>query len=89
MANRATGAQDGARYIEGGYRVLYHELPLSPDERRARREDAIEMLTAGLISPVQAYQELHPGVTPAQAKRAIAEIKAPTVAADAPEATDD
>ena len=59
------------------------------DERRARREDAIEMLTAGLISPVQAYQELHPGVTPAQAKRAIAEIKAPTVAADAPEATDD
>lgn len=80
MSNRATGAQDGARYVEGGYRVLYHELPLSPDERRARREDAIAMLEAGLVSPIQAYQELHPGVTRAQATRAILEIRDPDAA---------
>jgi hypothetical protein len=43
--------------------VLYHELPLSPDERRARREDAIAMLEAGLISRADAYRELHPGVS--------------------------
>ena len=74
MSNRATGAQDGARYVEGGYRVLYHELPLSPEERKARREDAIEMLNAGLMSRVDAYRELHPGVSHEQARRAIADI---------------
>ena len=77
MYNRATGARDGARYIEGGYRVLYHELPLSPDERKARREDVLAMLEAGLVSRVGAYMELHPGVTAAQATRAIGEIDAP------------
>ena len=88
MANRATGAQDGARYIEGGYRVLYHELPLSPDERRARREDAIAMLDAGLISRADAYRELHPGVSRVQAERAIDAISTgPTV--EPPEAAED
>lgn len=80
LYNRATGAVEGRRYVEGGYRVLYHELPLSPDERRARREDVIAMLEAGLISPVGAYMELHPGVTKAQATRAILEIRDPDLA---------
>ena len=79
MSNRARQAGAGQRYVEGGYRVLYHELPLSPDERRARREDVIEMLDAGLISPVAAYIELHPGVTKAQATREIMSIKGGTV----------
>jgi hypothetical protein len=33
-----------------------------------------------LISPIQAYQELHPGVTRAQATRAILEIRDPDAA---------
>jgi len=82
MFNRATGAPEGRRYVEGGYRVLYHELPLSPEERRARREDVIAMLEAGLLSPVGAYMELHPGVTKAQATRAILEIRDPDAADD-------
>ena len=79
MYNRATGAVEGRRYVEGGYRVLYHELPLSPEERRARREDVIAMLEAGLLSPVGAYMELHPGVTKAQATREILSIQGGTV----------
>jgi hypothetical protein len=82
LYNRATGAQEGRRYFEGGYRVLYHELPLSPEERKARREDAIAMLDAGLLSPVGAYMDLHPGVTKAQATRAIMEIRDPDAAPD-------
>ena len=74
LYNRATGATENARYVEGGYRVLYHELPLSPDERKARREDVLAMLDAGLVSRVDAYRELHPGVSRAQAERAVAEI---------------
>ena len=79
MSNRARGAAEGNRYVEGGYKVLYHELPLSPEERRARREDVIAMLEAGLVSPVHAFQELHPGVTKAQAEREIMDIQGGTV----------
>jgi hypothetical protein len=33
---------------------------MSPDELKAQREDIIEKLKAGLISPIMAVQELNP-----------------------------
>lgn len=43
-------------YPEGGYSVLYREIPLSPDEMRARREHVLAMLEAGLMDRVEAIR---------------------------------
>lgn len=75
MLNRA----ENANYPEFGYRVTYHGIPQSAAEREAQRRHLVELLGAGLISPVAAYQELHPGVTEAEALaqlRAIRETQA-------------
>jgi hypothetical protein len=75
MINRATGS----RWPEWGYSVSYQEIPLSPDERKARREDVLALLDAGLLSNVQAYRELNPGLSEEQARQdlqAIARLKA-------------
>ena len=52
LFNRATGSA----YPEGGYSVLYREVPLSPEELDARRKHALEMLTAGLMDKVEALR---------------------------------
>lgn len=72
MVNRATGSN----YPEHSYNVVYTELPLSPEERTARREDVLALLAAGLITPTKAYQELNPGVSAEQARQDLDEIVA-------------
>jgi len=61
---------------EFGYSVHYQDLPLSPEELRSRREHALALMSAGLMSRVDAYLELHPGLTRAQAQLDLAEIDA-------------
>ena len=58
---------EGASYPEGGYRVAYQGIPLSSQERDAQRRHLLELLDAGLMDPVEAWQELHPGATYEQA----------------------
>jgi hypothetical protein len=43
-------------YPEGGYSVLYREIPLSPQEMDARRKHILEMRAAGLMSDVDALR---------------------------------
>lgn len=56
LANRFLGES----LPEDGYRVAYQALPLSPDEIKAQREDIIQKLSAGLISPITAMQMMYP-----------------------------
>jgi hypothetical protein len=43
-------------YPEGGFSVIYREIPLSPQEMEARRKHVLEMLAAGLMSEVDALR---------------------------------
>jgi len=52
LYNRSTGSS----FPEGGYSVLYREVPLSPEELDARRTHAMEMLEAGLMDRVEALR---------------------------------
>lgn len=72
LLNRALGLG----LPEFGYSVHYQDLPLSPEELRSRREHALALLQAGLMSRVDAYLELHPGLTRAQAQLDLQEIDA-------------
>ena len=66
----------GANLPESGYRVVYTPLGLSPEEMRAQREDIVQKLTAGLISPVDAMQMLNPDLDPIEAKQQLERIRA-------------
>jgi hypothetical protein len=84
MLNRV----ESKAYPEGGYRLTYHGIPQSAVERQALREHLLALLQSGLIDPVTAYQELHPGVTDDQAMtalRAIAKIRAELAAPPPPD----
>jgi hypothetical protein len=72
LINRATGSD----LPEGGYSVVYREIPLSPGELEARRKHALELHAAGLLSRVDAYIEMHPGMTADGARQALAAIDA-------------
>ena len=72
LINRALGLG----LPEYGYSVLYQDLPLSPDELQARRTNIIELLGSRLISRLDAYLELHPGMTREQARSDLATIDA-------------
>lgn len=50
-------------FPETGYSVTYEEIPRSPQERVARREEITWEQESGLASPIDAYRELHPGTT--------------------------
>ena len=43
-------------YPEGGFSVIYREIPLSPQEMEARRAHVLQMLAAGLMSEVDALR---------------------------------
>jgi len=67
---------------ESGYRVVYGQVPLSPDEIKARREDVFELLERGMISRVGAYARLNPGISRTQAARALDGIEGRADAVD-------
>lgn len=77
LINRHTGAG----LPESDYEVVYREIPLSPDELKARREHALAMVQAGLMSPAEAYRETHAGMSLEQAAREVAKLTGPVVAA--------
>ncbi len=84
MLNRAEGRTGSRAYPEFGYRVTYHGVPQSAMERQALREHLLALMGSGLIDPVSAYQELHPGTTDEQALKAlqgVAEVKAKVASA--------
>lgn len=45
---------------ESGYRIKYQSIPLTPEERKAQREDLAQKIQLGLIGPIEAIKELHP-----------------------------
>lgn len=60
---------------EEGYRVQYAQLNLSPEEMKAQREDVIQKMSAGLISPVDAIMILNPGFDEEEAKAELDKIR--------------
>lgn len=71
LLNRAYGEQ---RYPETGYRITYEGVPYSAEEQRGQREQVEGLRREGLMSRVQAYQAMHPGASPEDAKRALLAI---------------
>jgi len=59
---------------ESGYRQNYTTLPLSPQELKARQEHNGQMVAAGRMSQVDAYQDEHPGTTREEAIAALQRI---------------
>jgi hypothetical protein len=84
LLKRFIGNPAGQGYPESGYQVRYKELPLSPDERRARREDVLALLEAGLMTQAEAYQEMHPGLSFEVAARRVEALEAAAPAPVAP-----
>lgn len=70
VLNSATGSA----YPETGYSIQYPALPLSAAETEALRRDLLEKEAAGLISKVDAYRRLNPGISRDQAIAELARI---------------
>tara|TARA_R100000406_G_scaffold11227_1_gene7217 strand:+ start:2584 stop:4056 length:1473 start_codon:yes stop_codon:yes gene_type:complete len=60
---------------ESGYRVQYSQLKLSPEEMKANREDVIQKLSAGLISPIDAIMQLNPDLDDIEARKELIRIR--------------
>lgn len=58
-----------------GISVTYPSLPLSIGERKAQTEDLTTKVDAGLMSKVDAYMALHPGITRKQATTELDRIR--------------
>jgi hypothetical protein len=65
----------GTNLPEVGYRVQYSQLNLSPEEMKAQREDVIEKLKIGLISPVDAIMILNPDLDDIEARSELQRIR--------------
>ena len=65
----------GTSLPESGYRIAYKSLPLSPEETKAAREDIVQKLSAGLISPIQAMQIMYPDLSEEQARQELLKIR--------------
>jgi hypothetical protein len=66
----------GSNLPESRYRVVYRDLPLSPEELAARRANVIETIAAGLMSRVKGFMELNPGLTEPAARLELAKVDA-------------
>ena len=73
---------------EDGYEVEYRLLALSPTEQAATIERLEKLQAMGLLSPVDAYCELHPGTSRRDAAVALRLIEAERKAFKGPEAPD-
>lgn len=60
---------------EKGLTIEYQAIPLSEQELEARRKDILEQVAAGLMSEIDAYMELHPGVSHEGAVRALVRVE--------------
>lgn len=67
VAAKVLNGATGSTYAESGYSIAYPSLPLSSDEIRGQREDLVAKVGLGLMSKVDAYLRLHPGLTREQA----------------------
>ena len=65
----------GTNLPEDGYRVSYHSMPLTPDEMRSQREDIIQKMQAGLISPVTAIMMMYDDMDEREAREYLRQIK--------------
>ena len=70
LLNRATGTSYSEEPRD--YRVQYRGLPRSPAEQAAQLTELSARMAAGLVGPVSAYMEIHPGVMRDEALNAIA-----------------
>jgi len=57
-----------------GWRIRYAQVAKAPDEMRAEMERMAQLIEAGLLDKVTAYQELHPGLARDEATKAIEDI---------------
>jgi len=69
--NRATGSS----LPEGRYQVTYHGVPRSGEELAQQRRHLLELVEGGMMSPVDAYRDLNPGLTDEQAVDALIRIR--------------
>lgn len=61
---------------ERGWQITYRSLPPTETELTSRQARILEQVDRGLMSPVDAYIEFHPGATRDQATKALQEIAA-------------
>lgn len=66
---------EGLGLPETGYQVTYTTIPLSGQEQRDLREDITEKMDRGLLSVVDAYQRMHPGMERETAIEELARIR--------------
>lgn len=77
---RVLNGATGSSYSTSGYRISYRTLPLSVQERQAEIDVIRAKLDRGLMSPVDAYLELHPGLSRVDAIEALDQIRRDTAA---------
>ena len=65
----------GTSLPESGYRVSYHSLEYSPEEKEAIRKDVIEKLASSLISPIDAIRQLNPDMDEEEARETLLRIR--------------
>ncbi len=71
LVNRATGSA----FPESGYGVAYESVPLSAAERKAVLEAITLKVDMGLMSKIDAFMELHPGVNREEAIKRLRQIR--------------
>jgi hypothetical protein len=72
LLNRWSERQGAALNLpERGWRIRYEALPPTADEQRIQFERIQTLMGQGLMTKAQAYIELHPGVSQAEAERAV------------------
>ncbi len=62
-ASLANGQGIASGLPEGGYTITYAEIPESPAEQKERRDDIQWQTDNRYLSPITAYQQLHPGAS--------------------------
>ena len=100
MLNRhAEAVGEPLNLPESGYVVEYQGIPETLAEQDAKRKNVLELMDAGLMSRLEAYQSLNPGTNEAEAAAALEAIggatpttepdsEEPQAALDAPSDTD-
>lgn len=76
VAARVLNGATGSAYPESGYSISYPSLPLSAEEVRSQREDLLAKQSAGLLSQVDVFTRLNPGVDAATAVAELARVAA-------------